>query len=55
LNNSSSGSEIELKKYLVLQDQVVREFRRKNTSEMAGIKIEGNNKWMTIIQNASKN
>lgn len=23
-------------------------------SEMAGIKIEGNNKWVTLIQNASK-
>jgi hypothetical protein len=23
-------------------------------SEMAGIKIEGNNKWITLIQNASK-
>ncbi len=27
----------------------------KTPSEMAGIKIEGDNKWLTLIQNASKN
>jgi hypothetical protein len=27
----------------------------KTPSDMAGIKIEGNNKWITLIQNASKN
>jgi len=26
----------------------------KASSEMAGIKIEGENKWITLIQNASK-
>ena len=26
----------------------------KTPSEVAGIKIEGNNKWITLIQNASK-
>ncbi len=26
----------------------------KTPSEKAGIKIEGNNKWVTLIQNASK-
>ena len=27
----------------------------KTPSEMAGIKINGDNKWITLIQNASKN
>jgi putative transposase len=27
----------------------------KTTAEAAGIQIEGNNKWLTLIQNASKN
>jgi len=26
-----------------------------NTTEKCGIKIEGNDKWMTIIQNANQN
>jgi len=26
----------------------------KTPSDMAGIKIEGDNKWITLIQNASK-
>jgi hypothetical protein len=26
----------------------------KTPSEVAGIKVEGNNKWMTLIQNASR-
>ena len=26
----------------------------KTPSEVAGIKVEGNNKWITLIQNASK-
>jgi hypothetical protein len=28
--------------------------RRKTPVEVAGIKVEGENKWMTLIQNASK-
>jgi hypothetical protein len=27
----------------------------KTPADLAGIKIEGNNKWMTLIQNARKN
>ncbi len=27
----------------------------KTSSEVAGIKVEGDNKWITLIQNASKN
>lgn len=27
----------------------------KTPSEVAGIKVEGDNKWITLIQNASKN
>jgi hypothetical protein len=27
----------------------------KTPAEVAGIKIEGQNKWITVIQNASKN
>ncbi|MFZ0842902.1 MAG: hypothetical protein WBV92_06070 [Nitrosotalea sp.] len=26
----------------------------KTSSEMAGIKVEGNNKWITLIRNASQ-
>jgi len=28
---------------------------RKTPAEVAGIKVNGDNKWITIIQNASKN
>jgi hypothetical protein len=27
----------------------------KTPSDMAGIKVEGNNKWITLIQNANMN